>query len=132
MSAPLDRRAFLVCSGGALAVAALVACGGTTSSGPKIEIGALPDLFSDRATLERIGKYAVRAGGVGSRSRDVAAALAPNASASWIGSATAPAIREHLRTRIAEDFARDRIVDVAGWQLPLTEARVAALVYLSR
>jgi hypothetical protein len=38
----------------------------------------------------------------------------------------------HLRRAVDGDFARDRVVDIAGWQLSLTEARAAALLHLTR
>ena len=131
MNGSLDRRRFLAWGGAALTGLVLAACAGQRAAGPKVDIGSLPDLFADRAGMERIGKHAVKMHGIGNRPSSVAAALAPNGSAQWVGSASAPAIRDHLRGRIADDFEHDRIIDVAGWQLPVTEARVAALVYLS-
>jgi len=131
MSAPLDRRRFLTWSGAALVGLVAAACGGARASGPKVELGALPDLFPDRAGVEQIGKHAVKLHEVGRRPRDIAAALAPDRSAAWVGGAPPSAIRKQLRAQVAADFARNRVIDVAGWQLPLTEARVAALIYLS-
>ncbi len=63
---------------------------------------------------------------------DVLVIGAPDGSATGLAKASASSLRDHLRAAIADDFARDRIVDVAGWRLPLTEARVAALVYQTR
>ncbi len=131
MNEGLDRRGFLALTGAALAGLALVACGSPRAAGPNVDIGALRDLISGRDGIEQIGKYAVKARGIGNRPRDVAAALAPNASARWVGTAPRAAMRDHLRVQVADDFAENRIVSVAGWQLPLTEARIAALVYLS-
>ena len=54
----------------------------------------------------------------------------PTGSAAGLAHASAPALRTHLAAAVADDFAKDRIVNVAGWQLPLTEARIAALLYL--
>jgi hypothetical protein len=142
----IDRRAFLGL-GAALGAAALVgpvvgaAAGGVV--GPARPAGAaagadglgeLPALFADPAALARIGAGAVRARPVGRDRRRIAAALAPAGAASprWLATASAAELRAQLSSAVAADFAAGRIVDVAGWQLALTEARVAALFFLTR
>jgi len=128
---PVDRRRFLALGAGAAAVAVLAACS-RGSSQPPVDVGALHALYPDTDDIEKIGKYAVTVPTVGNRRADIAAALSPTGSSAGLGRATAPALQAHLRKSVAADFAKNRLVDVAGWQLPLTEARVAALVYLSR
>lgn len=126
-----DRRRFLALGAGAMATAVLAACS-RGSSQPPVDLGALRALYPDTDDVAKIGKYAVKAPSVGNRRADIAAALSPSGSAVGLGRASEPALRSHLQKSVAADFAKNRVVDVAGWQLPLTEARVAALVYLSR
>jgi len=127
---PVDRRKFLALGASAVAVAVIAACS-RGSSQPEVDVGALHDLYPDTGDVETIGKYAVKVRRVGNRRSDIAAALSPDGSTSGLGKASAPALRAHLQKSVADDFAKRRVVDVAGWQLPLTEARVAALIYLS-
>jgi hypothetical protein len=128
---PVDRRRFLALSAGAAAVALMAACS-RGSSQPRVDVGALHDLYPDTDDIERIGKYAVKVPSVGNRRAAIAAQLSPTGSANGLGRASAPALRSHLKQSVAADFAKNRVVDVAGWQLPLTEARIAALVHLTR
>ena len=89
-------------------------------------------LYPDTDGVAKIGKYAVRVRAVGNRRAAIAAALVAHRIPGGLSRASAPALRSHLHQSVAADFAKNRVVDVAGWQLPLTEARVAALVYLTR
>ena len=132
MTAPrYDRRAFLELGCAALGAAAFAACGGG-SSRSDVPVGALRALYADRERVEAVGTRAVGVDEVGSRAPTLAAQLSPTGSAAGLAAATAPALRAHLRRAVDEDFARGRVVDVAGWQLALTEARVAALLHLTR
>jgi hypothetical protein len=129
MTGRLDRRGFLMLGGAALAATALAACSG----GKPADLGTLGSIYRDRDSLERIGRAAAKAPGVERDADDLSRALAPSGSSSrWVRTAGEQAVRRHLDAAVAADFSHDRIVDVAGWQLPLTEARVAALVYVSR
>jgi hypothetical protein len=131
MNGPLDRRRFLMLGAAAVAAAALAACS-RGSSQPPVDLGALRDLYPDTNGVQPVGKYAVKVPSVGNRRDDIAAELSPTGTAAGLSRTSAPALRSHLQQSVAADFAKNRVVDVAGWQLPLTEARVAALVYLSR
>jgi hypothetical protein len=125
----LDRRAFLGLGAAALAGAVLAACRHTEH---EVNLGAFAATYRPRDQIAPIGKQAVKVDGVGTNRRDLAAALSPDGSVTGFGAASAPVLRRHLQCSIDDDFARGRLVDVAGWQLPLTEARAAALVYLTR
>jgi len=50
----------------------------------------------------------------------------------WLTDATADDLRRELGAAVVSNFGADPIVDVAGWQLSLTEARTAALFFLDR
>jgi len=126
----IDRRAFLGLGAAAVAGAVLAAC--SRHSRRDIHVGAFAATYRARDRIEPIGKQAVKVDGVGTNPRELAAALSPDGSPSGLDTARAPALRRHLQHSIDDDFARGRVVDVAGWQLPLTEARAAALVYLTR
>ena len=126
-----DRRAFLALGCAALGAAALAACG-RGSSRSDVPVGALRTIYADRERVEAVGKRAVGVDEIGSRAPALAAQLSPTGSAAGLAAATAPALRAHLRRAVDDDFARGRVVDVAGWQLALTEARAAALLHLTR
>jgi hypothetical protein len=125
----IDRRRFLALGAGAVAVAVLTACS-RGSSGPSVDVGALHTLYPDSGRVAPVGKYAVKVKEVGSDRVALAAALSPDGSAAGLARASAPALRTHLAAAVADDFTKGRIVDVAGWQLPRTEARIAGLLYL--
>ena len=131
MNGPLDRRRFLMLGAAAVAAAAFAACS-RGSSQPPVDLGAFRDLYPDTNEVQQVGKYAVKVPSVGNRRDDIAAQLSPTGSAAGLARSSTPALRDHLQKSVATDFAQNRVVSVAGWHLPLTEARVAALVYLSR
>jgi hypothetical protein len=132
----VDRRTFLALGAGAVAAAVLAACsrGSSGPSGPSVDVGALHTLYPDAASerIAPVGKYAVKVKEVGNDRVALAAALSPDGSAAGLARATAPALRTHLAAAVADDFAKGRIVSVADWQLPRTEARIAALLHLQR
>jgi hypothetical protein len=130
MNAPLPRRSFLALCGAALVAIVAAACGG---GGSKARLGALVSVYPDRAALEAIGARAVAAREVGRNAPHITSALRPRGSAeAWLETMSPPAIKRHLERLVANDFETDRLVDVAGWQLSVTEARVAGLFYLAR
>ncbi|MBM3673940.1 MAG: hypothetical protein FJW88_03130 [Actinobacteria bacterium] len=71
---------------------------------------------------------------VGRNPAGIARALAPRGSDRdrWLTDATADDLRRELGAAVVSNFGADPIVDVAGWQLSLTEARTAALFFLDR
>jgi hypothetical protein len=125
----IDRRRFLALGAGAFAVAVLAACS-RGSGGAHVDLGALPALYPDAGRVDPVGKEAVKVARVGSDRPTLAAALSPDGSAAGLARATTPALRTHLTAAVADDFAKGHIVSIAGWQLPLTEARIAALLHL--
>ena len=127
----MDRRQFLALGAGAVAVAVLAACS-RGSGGPSVDLGALPTLYPDADRVAPVGKLAVKVKEIGDDRVALAAALSPDGSAAGLTHASGPALRTHLTRAVREDFAKNRIVGVAGWQLPRTEARIAALLYLQR
>jgi hypothetical protein len=131
---PLSRRKFLALAAGAgtaVAATALVSC--TGSGEPHATLGVLAQVYPDRAALEAIGAQAIHARGVGDEPAKLTAALRPpDTGANWLKTARQEQVKQHLQSQTAADLRAGRLVDVAGWQLPLTEARVAALAHLAR
>jgi|1186.fasta_scaffold231927_2 hypothetical protein len=125
----IDRRRFLALGAGAVAAAVLAACSRGSSS-PSVDLGALSTLYPDAEGVAPVGKQAVKVKEIGNDRVALAAALSPTGSPAGLATSSADALRTHLTRAVADDFTKSRVVNVAGWQLPVTEARIAALLHL--
>lgn len=96
---------------------------------------SLPALFSDRAAAARLGAlYLIKHRDEAARDILVAR-IATAIQTARPGCALAPArreLRQAVRAAITADFAAARMVDVAGWLLAQTEARLYALEYVNQ
>jgi len=127
----IGRRGFL--AGAAGAVVALVTplrrAFGSTPAGPFGAGAIVPRYFSDAGAAARIGG-AYLAGVPEEGDVDLLlAALTPagETPAQWWAGVTIPELQDTVRTQAHADFAAGHVVDLAGWQLARTEARLAAL-----
>ncbi len=124
-----SRRGFLGAVGGASLALLLGACAGEPRG--QIDLGRLPELFGDRASVELIGRRAAAVRGVGGDPRAIERSLRPvDASGDWLRTTGLDDLRAIFDRKMRDDFERGRVVDVAGWRLSLTGARIAALMHL--
>ncbi len=131
MTPRIGRRHFLGVVG-AVALGAVVGACRSDTSGADVEVGALRDVFTDLDGLDAIGRHAVGAPGVGDDPRAIERALRPAGVArDWLRTTSPASLRRRLEQEVAGDFLHARVLDVAGWRLALTEARVAALFHLA-
>lgn len=130
MTGRITRRGFLGLGLGASLATLLGGCRGAAED-RSVDLGALREVYDDRAALDALGRHAVTRAEVGDDARAVERALRPaGVGADWLRTSSPAEMRRDLRAAIDADFTAARIVDVAGWQLPVTEARVAALFHL--
>lgn len=131
MTARIGRRRFLAVVGG-VALGAVVAACDPASSDAEVDLGALRRVFTDHDGLDAVGRHAVAARVVGDDPRAIERALRPaGAAPDWLRTTSPRSLRRRLDAAVAGDFEHGRVVDVAGWRLSLTEARVAALFHLA-
>jgi hypothetical protein len=129
----LDRRQLLGLSSGALLSAAFGGAWHAQAASPAAD--NLPALFRDRAAAARLGaRYLATHRDEAARDILVARiAAAIQTAEPERDPATAPGeLRQAVRAAITADFAAARMVDVEGWLLAQTEARLYALEHVSR
>jgi hypothetical protein len=95
--------------------------------------GRLAGVFADRASAAALGRRYLRAhpaaASVDRLCDGVVARLADGRRA--IAEADEDGLRRLLAGAVREDFASDRVIDVDGWVLSATEARLYALAALA-
>ncbi|MBK5288074.1 MAG: hypothetical protein JJE46_06370 [Acidimicrobiia bacterium] len=130
MTEPISRRAFVAAVGGLSLAVVVAACDPGSQS--NVELGRLTSVFPDRAAMVSLGRHAIQRREIGDNAATVERDVRPaGASASWLTTTKPDQLRRHLRDAATADFEAGRIVDVAGWNVSLTIARVAALFYLA-
>ena len=88
-------------------------------------------LFGDLAAARRIGRaYLAGAGPDEQRPEQLLEAIAAARSGDFVGSSIIPAIALHYRRWVRLDFVEAAVVNVDGWILCRTEARLCALAAL--
>jgi hypothetical protein len=129
--ATIGRRGFLGAVAG-LVVAVATPLGrafASTAAGPSGATAIVPLFFADPAAAGRIGTAYLAVAPQDGDVNLLLEALTPESevAAEWWASLTVEELREHVKTASHADFAAGDVVDVAGWQLAVTEARLTAL-----
>ena len=130
---PLSRRKFLGTSLAGVAGATVGGGGALARTPQRVGAETPADLvgayFSNGAAAGRIGALYLQL--VPAEASEVAllAALAPAGEdpTQWWASIDDAGLREEVRARAHADFETPDVVDIGGWQLARTEARLAAL-----
>lgn len=139
MNAPsdlLDRRRFLTAAlagVGLLALRSMPLPGRLAPAGtPAFPAARLATLFAHAPSTHAIGRVYLRQvpaeGDVPTLARLIAASLSTGPAA--LARMSDAALRHGIAQRIRQDFADGRIVDVDGWLLSVTEARLYAVTTL--
>ena len=121
----LSRRSLLVAGGGAATAAALALCGFSGQAGHPVALDARLEAYLVAGNFSPyLGERYLRSAG-----------LPADGAFESLVEATAPLvspgkIKEVLLHRIQVDFARGETCSLDGWELSLTECRLAAIAYL--
>jgi hypothetical protein len=133
----VGRRQFLFGGIAGLAVAAFTRMAGAATrfvrpSATPAEL--LAQYFTDAVGTRRIGDAYVAVVPAESSADALLAALAPEGEdpAQWWASITLEKLQKPMRRRVHDDFEAGDVVDLDGWQLARTEARLAALYVLTQ
>lgn len=128
MSGSVTRRGFLGIGMGALAVGTTVAL---TRRRTPVPARGLVAMAHDPEAMATFGEASRRV--VGSNGTRLARDLAPaGRDERWVDRAAPDEIRMRVTQLISDDVDAGRTVEVAGWIVTPTEAKVAALVHLAR
>ena len=132
---PISRRSFV--SAGVAVFTGLLAAparararlrppGRVGSATPSDLVG---QFFSDAAGTRRIGSAYLQLAPTEASEAALTTALAPAGedAAQWWGSIDLADLQQEVRRRAHRDFKTPDVVDIGGWQLARTEARLAAL-----
>ena len=128
----VGRRQFLAGGIAGLAVAAFTRVAGAATrlvrpaASPE---GLIERYFEDSDGTRRIGRAYLDLVPAEDAIDPLLAALAPEGEdpSEWWGAVTLGELRKEMRRRAHADFESGDVVDLAGWQLARTEARLAAL-----
>jgi hypothetical protein len=130
---PLSRRRFL---GAGLAGVAGASVGGADARvrapqrvGAETPADLVGAYFSNGAAAGRIGALYLQLVPAEASEAALLAALAPTGEdpTQWWASTDDAALKDEVRARAHADFETPDVVDLGGWQLARTEARLAAL-----
>ncbi len=130
----IDRRQLLDLSG-SLLLAATFGGAWRAAQAAAPSGGSLPALFSDRAAAARLGALYLATHRDEAARETLVARIAAAIQAAKPGFDVSTArgeLRQAVRMAIAADFAAARMVDVDGWLLAQTEARLYALEHVRR
>jgi hypothetical protein len=134
---PIRRRTFL--SAAAVGIAGFVSAGAQRAGAfwrppPRSTRTATPSdlvgsFFSDAEATRRIGTAYLQVAPTEASETALITALAPPGEdpAQWWASIDLAALQKEVRRRAHRDFKTPDVVDIGGWQLARTEARLAAL-----
>jgi hypothetical protein len=102
------------------------------SDPPKSPQAMLLSVFEHRQSACAIGARCLKSLSPGQTAHGLTEAIAAAVGLDAETLKTRPAVKRRIAHQVARDFAEGAVVNVDGWMLSLTEARLCALAALSR